>query len=220
MSKSYIISSSRADFISETIDSLCSSLQIKDINADFYHVEPADKKQSIGIDQTRKLKEWFKVKPYSSPNKFAVIQNAELLTVQAQNSILKLLEEPNANCFLALTLSNPSYLLPTVLSRCEIIQDTTISQSIEGTDFMKISRTQQFKLIDEIMSEKNLIEQNRSIQKFLLNLLTTLQKELEADHSDTKLKQNIALIEQTSIMISGNTSKRLALENMVINMKY
>ncbi len=220
MSKSYIISSTRVDYINQTIDSLCSQFEIIDKNADFLNVEPADKKQSIGIDQTRKLKEWFKVKPYNSPNKFAVIKNADLLTDQAQNSILKLLEEPNANCYLALTLANPSNLLPTVLSRCEIIQDSIVLKSLENSDFMKLSRTLQFKYIDDLLSEKNTLEQNRQIQTFIFNLLSTLQKQLEEDHSDTKLKQNIALIEQTSIMISGNTSKRLALENMVINMKY
>ena len=118
MSKSYIISSNRIDYITQTIASLCSQFQIADMTADFLSVEPEDKKQSIGIDKTRKLKEWFKVKPYSSPNKFAVIKNADLLTVEAQNSILKLLEEPNDNCYLALSLNNPSNLLPTVLSRC------------------------------------------------------------------------------------------------------
>ncbi|MCA9379578.1 hypothetical protein KC675_00175 [Candidatus Dojkabacteria bacterium] len=220
MSKSYIISSNQIDFINETINSLCSKFQIDDMNADFLCVEPADKKQSIGIDKTRKLKEWFSVKPYSSPNKFAVIQNADLLTVEAQNSILKLLEEPNDNCFIALTLANPSNLLPTVLSRCEIIQDTKVARSSEDSNFMMLSRTQQFKYIEDLFSEKNAIEQNKNIKTFLFNLLSTLQKQLEKDHSNTKLRQNIDLVDQTSIMISGNTSKRLALENMVINMKY
>jgi DNA polymerase III delta prime subunit len=190
------------------------------MNADFLSVEPADKKQSIGIDKTRKLKEWFSVKPYSSPNKFAVIKDADLLTVEAQNSILKLLEEPNDNCFLALTLSNPSNLLPTVLSRCETIQDKKLVRSSEDSNFMTLSRTQQFKFIEELFSEKNSIEQNKNIKTFLFNLLSTLQKQLEKDHLNTKLRQNIDLVDQTSIMISGNTSKRLALENMVINMKY
>jgi DNA polymerase III delta prime subunit len=220
MSKSYIISSNRIDYITQTIASLCSQFQIADMTADFLSVEPEDKKQSIGIDKTRKLKEWFKVKPYSSPNKFAVIKNADLLTVEAQNSILKLLEEPNDNCYLALSLNNPSNLLPTVLSRCELIQDTKFERPSVESDFMKLTRTQQFKYIDELLGEKSSIEQNKTIKSFILNLLSTLEKQLQHDHYDTKLKQNIDLVEQTSIMISGNTSKRLALENMVINMKY
>lgn len=220
MSKSYIISSNHTDFINETIASLCSQFQINDMIADFLYIEPTDKKQSIGIDKTRKLKEWFSVKPYNSPNKFAVIKNADLLTVEAQNSILKLLEEPNDNCFVALSLANPSNLLPTVLSRCELILDTQINKSIEVSDFLLLSRTQQFKFIDNLLSEKNSIEQNKSIKSFLLNLLLTLQEQLEKNHLNTKLRQNIDLVDQTSIMISGNTSKRLALENMVINMKY
>lgn len=220
MSKSFIICSTRESYINEKIDEFCDNFGISNKTADFLLVLPGEKKQSIGIEKTRLLKEWFIVKPYNSPNKFAVIKNAELLTIEAQNSILKLLEEPNENCFIALTLSNPANLLPTVLSRCELIQDPKIEILKELSNFMKLSKIEQFKFIDEILSEKNSVEQNKLTKSFLLNLLKTLEKELKYNYFNDKLKENIALVLQTSIMISGNTSKRLALENMVINMKY
>jgi DNA polymerase III delta prime subunit len=220
MSKSYIVNSSSAQFIQDEIDKLIDVLEINDITADYLLVLPKDKKQSIGIDTTRKLKEWFKVKPYSSPNKLAVIRNSELLTTEAQNSILKLLEEPNDNCFIILSVENQSSLLPTILSRCELIQDLSPQTVDSKSSFTKISRTEQFQLIDKLLAEKDAVLQNNQIKSFLKELLHTFSRELKSDYFNTKLKENIALVEQTSIMISGNASKRLALENLIINMKY
>ena len=72
---------------------------------------------SIGIDAVRPLKDWASTKPLAQ-KKVVYIHNAELLTVEAQNSLLKLLEEPPAGCILILSTSKKSLLLPTVLSRC------------------------------------------------------------------------------------------------------
>ncbi|HET8671851.1 MAG TPA: hypothetical protein VFM05_14895, partial [Candidatus Saccharimonadales bacterium] len=50
-----------------------------------------------------------------------IIEHAELLTVEAQNAFLKLLEEPPADTILALTADNPQALLPTILSRVQLL---------------------------------------------------------------------------------------------------
>ncbi|MFV0528377.1 MAG: DNA polymerase III subunit delta' [Lachnospiraceae bacterium] len=58
------------------------------------------------------------VKPYESPYKIYIINDAEKMTVQAQNAVLKTIEEPPAYVVILLLANNEEGLLPTILSRC------------------------------------------------------------------------------------------------------
>ncbi len=61
------------------------------------------------------------VKPYSSPYKIYIGNEAEKMTVQAQNAILKTLEEPPEYAVIMLLTANVNTLLPTILSRCIVL---------------------------------------------------------------------------------------------------
>jgi hypothetical protein len=87
---------------------------------------------SIGIQQIRQVEKKLALKPYSAPVKIAVIWEAEKLTIPAQNSLLKTLEEPPAHSLIILSIFQKSSLLPTILSRCQAINLPSVSQ-IETT---------------------------------------------------------------------------------------
>lgn len=61
------------------------------------------------------------IKPYSSQRKIYLINDAEKMTVQAQNALLKTLEEPPAYVVILLLTSNAELLLPTLRSRCVML---------------------------------------------------------------------------------------------------
>jgi len=76
-------------------------------------------KASIGIDDIRiQLNNDIQIKPYSSPYKIYIIDEAEKLTEQAQNALLKTIEEPPKYGIILLLTNNLNSLLPTILSRC------------------------------------------------------------------------------------------------------
>ncbi|WP_029942361.1 AAA family ATPase [Sphingomonas astaxanthinifaciens] len=75
-------------------------------------------RRGIVIDQVRKLQELFRAAPALSPWRVAIIDCMDELEPQAQQSLLKLLEEPPANCLLLLVSHVPGRLLPTIRSRC------------------------------------------------------------------------------------------------------
>lgn len=75
---------------------------------------------SIKIEQIRELRRQLSLKPYSGKHKIAVIAEAHLMTVQAQNALLKTLEEPLGQAILILTSLSEYLLLPTIVSRCQI----------------------------------------------------------------------------------------------------
>ncbi len=76
-------------------------------------------KASIGIDDIRiQVNNDIQIKPYSSPYKIYIIDEAEKLTEQAQNALLKTIEEPPSYAIILLLTNNINTLLPTILSRC------------------------------------------------------------------------------------------------------
>lgn len=91
------------------------------------HEKPA----SIGIEEVRsQLVGDVTVKPYSGPYKVYIIDEAEKLTVQAQNSILKTIEEPPAYAVILLLTSNAEALLPTISSRCVKLKLKAVSDAM------------------------------------------------------------------------------------------
>ena len=78
-----------------------------------------EKPNTISVDDIRaQVNNDVSIKPYSSKYKVYIINEAEKMTVQAQNAILKTLEEPPAYAVIILLVSNIDTLLPTILSRC------------------------------------------------------------------------------------------------------
>ena len=78
-----------------------------------------EKPNTISVDDIRtQVNNDVAIKPYSSKYKVYIINEAEKMTPQAQNAILKTLEEPPAYAVIMLLVSNMNSLLPTILSRC------------------------------------------------------------------------------------------------------
>ncbi len=81
-----------------------------------------DKPNSISVDDIRvQINNDVAIKPYSSPYKIYIVNEAEKMTTQAQNAILKTLEEPPEYAVILLLTTNVDVLLPTILSRCVVL---------------------------------------------------------------------------------------------------
>lgn len=92
-----------------------------------YKIETFDRvvvesSKSIGIEDVRTIQKSVFLKPLYGSKKAVLVKNAHAATVEAQNALLKLLEEPPPNTIMILTAKNKELLLPTVLSRCSIIE--------------------------------------------------------------------------------------------------
>ena len=78
-----------------------------------------EKPNSIGIEDIREqLIADVDIKPYTGPYKVYIVDEAEKLTVQAQNALLKTIEEPPVYAVIMLLVNNGATLLPTIASRC------------------------------------------------------------------------------------------------------
>lgn len=91
-------------------------------NPDFLLVRPAEDKKQIVIDQIRELEKNVSLSPYQSEYKMAIIDQAEKMTEEASNALLKTLEEPSKTTILILITSNSKRILETIKSRCQILR--------------------------------------------------------------------------------------------------
>ncbi|WP_042354612.1 DNA polymerase III subunit delta' [Bacillus rubiinfantis] len=86
---------------------------------DVHIVEPDG--SSIKVEQIRNLQAEFAKKGVESLKKVYLIVDAEKMSTSASNSLLKFLEEPSAQTVALLLTEHPQKILPTILSRCQII---------------------------------------------------------------------------------------------------
>ena len=86
-----------------------------------------EKPNTIGVEDIRKLTGDIAVKPYAGKYKVYIVNEAEKMTVQAQNALLKTLEEPPEYAVILLLATNTDALLPTVLSRCVLLTMKSVS---------------------------------------------------------------------------------------------
>jgi len=93
-----------------------------DNHPDVVYVTPVNRK-TVGVDDVREqIGENIKIRPYKYAYKIFIIKNAGEMTPQAQNALLKALEEPAPYGVFLLTSSNNAGFLPTVLSRSVVLQ--------------------------------------------------------------------------------------------------
>lgn len=202
----------------------------KGTHPDFILIEPEDSKE-IQISQIRNLIQKLSFKPYLADFKIAIINNAHLMTQEAQNCFLKFLEEPKDKTFLILITAYPLFLLPTILSRVQKIRffptkDFEIKNKEELiSDLIKISKSD---LSTRFQYAKNISTENleeildtwlRYFRKIFISKLAGPKIEEFSQCSLTKLKDILKQIQSTKFLISTtNVNLRLALEILLMNL--
>ena len=90
-----------------------------------------EKPNTIGVEDIRvQINGDIAIKPYSSPRKIYIINEGEKMTPQAQNALLKTLEEPPEYAVILILTTNVEAMLPTVLSRCVVLNMKPVSDRL------------------------------------------------------------------------------------------
>lgn len=138
---------------------------------------------SIKISQIRDLQSDIVIKPHKK-YKIYIIDRAEKMTVEAQNALLKTLEEPPEYAIIILVTNNKESLLPTIRSRCEVIKFTPIpfvevknyliSQGVEENRanlLTSFSRGSMKKAL-ELSSSNDFYEMKENVQSYIETILS------------------------------------------------
>lgn len=92
---------------------------VKGSNLDVVEMDAASHR---GIDDVRILRDAVKLSPVLGKNKIYIIDEVHMLTTEAENALLKTLEEPPEHVYFVLATTNPEKLIDTIKSRATLIQ--------------------------------------------------------------------------------------------------
>lgn len=133
-----------------------------------------------GIDCVREIKAFLWQKPQNSTKRTVIIDNADLLTEQAQNAILKITEEPPEHSLIILIVSNLNNVLPPILSRLQKIYFSRVSKKEIGEYLInslgiKKDKAEEFAVLAYgrpgraigLLNNKDLVESDDMAKKFL-----------------------------------------------------
>lgn len=195
-------------------------------NPDLITVQPEEEKNSIGISQIRELHRILSLRSTSQSGKVVVFPAADLLTPEAQNSLLKTLEEPPVGVSIILAAPNQDLLLPTIISRCHLIELSSINshefspEKIEETKDLlgKLSNLplgQKLKLAAEIAVGRN--ESLSTIDLFLVSLHQSLPAQLSQSPLQPDLPNQTRQLLSAKTRLFANANPRLTIENLLLN---
>ena len=155
---------------------------------DFKIIIPDGK--NIKIEQIREFQSKVYEKPVISSKKVYIIDDADLMTKEAQNCLLKTLEEPPAYVVIILIVSNESKLLNTIKSRCIKIVFSDLNKN-ELKQFLK----------DENIDNKILERANGSIKKLIhIKENKELYEEIEEDFFNIDKKTLLDFLKSSEII--------------------
>lgn len=142
-------------------------------NPDFFH----EKFESLGIDDSRRIKEMHLSRSFATDGKRIFIIETSNITHEAQNSLLKMFEEPNEDSHFFLIMPSAHTLLPTLRSRLmilefkeEIPQGLEMVQKVE--EFLKLSKKDKVTFVDEMAKD---ISDEKISKSDAVEFLTTLE---------------------------------------------
>ncbi len=146
--------------------SVCSScIKIsKEIHPEIKVLSLLKDSKNIKIDQVRKVRQDAYVASSEGKYKIYIFNPAEAMNIQAQNALIKILEEPPKNVVFILLCKSSELLLDTVLSRCEIFRYQNINQNSSDLDLKSYAKN-----ILELISQKKRVEILKILSKFSLD---------------------------------------------------
>ncbi len=145
-----------------------------------------------------------------------VSENIHEATEEALNALLKNLEEPQDNIYFALTAPSVRKVLPTIVSRCQIIKITNDKLQITNEEvekFLSMKIGEKLGFVDKIKDRQKAIELAENTVLFLHSKL----HENEVKYSITA--KNIEAAEGTLSRLKRNGNVNLQLANFAINLK-
>lgn len=179
--------------------------------------------QGIGIDDIHSLISKIKFKTYQRKYKVALILNADKMTQEAQNSLLKTLEEPPKDTFIILTCSHKDNLLPTIISRTKVFEfyekeDLLEKNKIEK--FISLDFAEKCEVVDKLVMIKDKFDRRSKIEELIKLLLEYYREKLlkSEDNNKKEILKSIELIEKIKRGIVANVNLKLSLLNLIVNL--
>lgn len=170
--------------------------------------------KSIGIDLVREVKLFAQTRPVIKPRKHVIIPQADRLTQEAQNALLKILEEPPPYLVIILAINNVQQLLDTIISRCQIITDQLPISSTPALDsltpLLQRAPTQRLDALPPTTTKEAALS-------FCNELLMSAAHHLRTNPS-TETSHNLDILLSCQTHLTQNANPTLAVTDAVLSL--
>jgi len=191
------------------------------------HLNLIAEKNSLGVDDIRNANSFLQKTAHLGKFKTVLINHAQTMTLQAANALLKTLEEPSANSVILLLTNDIENLLPTIVSRCQVLNirsnvGEALLQGLSGKEFsidLSAENKTNFINLTQLpeLTDKAINEAFQAFKVCYLNYLygqggetQLLQQLLDNQHALRWLEQiTVNLYREQFIAVSNETDKQL-----------
>jgi len=202
-------------------DSCKSCLMFSDNNHPDYYEITKENTESIKIDEIREMQEKIYEKPIISSKKVYIINNAEQMTKEAQNCLLKTLEEPPEFVSIILISDNENNLLTTIKSRCtkiaftEETEEELTKEDKENIEILEkiFGNVSNYVSIDLLNKVDILYKEKENILKNLEHINNIFIKKAK---TDTKYLEYIDYVEETKNKLKANSNYDMCIDNLIL----
>lgn len=173
--------------------------------------------ESFAIDDARELRSIHETKPVSSSGKKIFIVKADAFQIEAQNALLKLLEEPAEYAYFFLIVPSLHILIPTVLSRMHIVMAGNIGDSIrvDGTKFLNAPTAERLKTIATLVED---IKEEKKNRREAIDFLDSIERSVYEAKGPRNGKHSLAAIDTARKYLSDRSpSLKMLLEYVALN---
>ena len=191
-------------------------------------------KASFGVDDVREIIDEVNKKPFEGDKKVIIIHQGNKLTIQAQNALLKTIEEPPTEVYIIILCESLELILDNIKSRCEIYKLTPLTKdelykyiAIKGYDYSEEEKASAIAFsegipgrIDRYFSDTELQELRDKIVDLLLQLTNNeIEAILEKEEQLVSYKQNKEEVINvlSSFIRDILVNKEVYNENLIIN---
>ena len=227
---SFIIASLDKTKRQKYIHQFCLNRSIDPLDITIIEKETAIKQNinTIGIEEVRNMQKKLFLKPIRGKTKTVILEDAQLLTIIAQNALLKALEEPPNNTIIILSTESIEPLLPTIISRCKIIEIKDKNPNLSEKETQKIIEFLQLlpnmSIGEKLKKAENISKDKPKAKIWIANLIHILRVKLlqlvsvkspdtlATLHSITTLQKTHTLLNTT------NTNPRFAIEIAILSL--
>jgi hypothetical protein len=178
--------------------------------------------KDMGIEDVRNIQKTILLKPFRGKTKAVVLDPRKGITLEAQNALLKILEEPPNNTIMVIISTNKEIVLPTIISRCKVVILQEKEVKLAETDHSRFQNDLET-LINGVLGDKLKLAEHITKDKadssiWLGKMAVFLKNILEKKGNDFKYLNFLKELQKTYKTVkSTNVSQRTALENLFLS---
>ena len=220
--QSYLIAAKDKKAALKFVELECKNNKIGKFDLSIYSFD-----KMVGIDDVRQIQKKLMLKPMMGKDKAIILETYNGITIEAQNGLLKVLEEPPNHTIIYITIQNKDLLLPTILSRCKIIELKNEASEVSEEEkaqylnilgsLSKLGIGEKLKLAQDIAKNKG--DASLWFEKMIMVGRQLLIENNYKYYNNYNFYNILASLNKTyTIIKTTNANQRLLLENLFLNL--